>query len=460
MRTSLDVLTFAVGASILATTWIATGRAAEPETPLPRYRLEVGQELIYQGGSLFKYESGAFDDRSSWHFWVTRTNADGSYRLVIRHGSAFAQIRANLEAKANQAEPENVTFAYCDLFPDGKIVENDSLGFRMRPAQVLPLLPADPEQARKGWVGKDKRMDETTRYRLLAEPSKGDVCQIEAIRESAMNPIYGSSHKDIITFDAKRGLPEKIESASEQNYGFKGKGQGTVKLVEVKSCDAVWCKQLDADAERYFAAKDAYQKATADHEKKAPDLKAALEEAVLRLKVVHKELKSAEFQKAIEADLKQHEQLASYYVQEAENRAKVLNQPAADWSTSDLDGKAHALKDYRGKVLILDFWYRGCGWCVRAMPQMKQIAEHFKGQPVVVFGMNTDRNLEDAKFVVEKMGLNYTNLKAEGLPEKYQVRGFPTLIIIDRDGVVRDLHVGYSPTLKEEVTRSVEKLLK
>ena len=52
------------------------------------------------------------------------------------------------------------------------------------------------------------------------------------------------------------------------------------------------------------------------------------------------------------------------------------------------------------------------------------------------------------------------DLKATGLPEKYSVRGFPTLVILDQEGVIRDVHVGYSPTLKKDVVESVEKLLK
>jgi len=74
--------------------------------------------------------------------------------------------------------------------------------------------------------------------------------------------------------------------------------------------------------------------------------------------------------------------------------------------------------------------------------------------------MNTDARDEDAKFVVEKMGLTYATLKATGLPERYNVRSFPTLVVIDREGVVRDVHVGYSPTLGDEVVKSVERLLK
>ena len=78
---------------------------------------------------------------------------------------------------------------------------------------------------------------------------------------------------------------------------------------------------------------------------------------------------------------------------------------------------------------------------------------------MAVLGMNTDSEEKDAKFVVDEMKLNYPVLKAEGLPEKYHVRGFPTLIIVDQTGKVADVHVGYSPTLREEVAKVVNRLL-
>ena len=129
------------------------------------------------------------------------------------------------------------------------------------------------------------------------------------------------------------------------------------------------------------------------------------------------------------------------------------------WETTDFTGKKHSIPGHAGKVVILDFWYRGCGWCIRAMPQIKQLAEDYKDRPVAVLGMNTDREEKDAHFVIEAMKLNYPNLRAQGLPEKYKVRGFPTLIIIDPKGIVHDIHVGYSPHLREEVKKTVEKLL-
>jgi thiol-disulfide isomerase/thioredoxin len=124
-----------------------------------------------------------------------------------------------------------------------------------------------------------------------------------------------------------------------------------------------------------------------------------------------------------------------------------------------LDGQKHALEDYRGKVVALDFWYRGCGWCMVAMPQIKALADQFRGQPVVILGMNTDRKDEDAKFVVNKLKLNYLTLHGTGIPEKYGVQGFPTFIVIDQRGIVRAQLVGYSPTLRAEMAESISNLL-
>ena len=137
----------------------------------------------------------------------------------------------------------------------------------------------------------------------------------------------------------------------------------------------------------------------------------------------------------------------------------MVGKPAEAFETKDIDGKAVKLADLKGKVVVLDFWYRGCGWCIKAMPQMNGLAEDFAGKPVAIFGMNTDANEEDARFVIEKMGLKYPTLKAIGLPEKFGVQGFPTLIVIDQEGKVHDLHVGYTPTLREDVGRQIKALL-
>jgi protein-disulfide isomerase-like protein with CxxC motif len=75
--------------------------------------------------------------------------------------------------------------------------------------------------------------------------------------------------------------------------------------------------------------------------------------------------------------------------------------------------------------------------------------------------MNTDSNLDDAKFVAEAMKLKYPSISIDReLPQKYGVSGFPTMLVIDQAGTVRDMHVGYSPTLREDLNASIDRLLK
>jgi thiol-disulfide isomerase/thioredoxin len=142
-----------------------------------------------------------------------------------------------------------------------------------------------------------------------------------------------------------------------------------------------------------------------------------------------------------------------------EEDAQTLNKTAAPWETTDILGKKHSLMDYRGKVVVLDFWFRNCEPCIKAMPQVKEIAQQFRDKPVAVLGMNIDKEEKDARFVADELKLNYPTLKAGDLPEKYDVHGFPTLVIIDQQGVVRGRHEGYSTNLVKDVSQAVNHLL-
>ncbi len=424
---------------------------------LPRYKLKLGQELTYQGTSDFKFESGSFGSKMDWQVWVVRANDDGSWRLVLRSRHQRTRTDNGREQSEGNAD---ITLAYCDLFPDGRIISNDSLGFRLDPSSIFPRFPKDADEAKDGWQEANPRQESRTDFQRSAG-SANDPNQwvFEGVHTSPMDRIYLSSSRAKYVFDAKKGVIARVESENTQGYGFKGKGTGTEELTAVESQDADRVKTFATESERYFEANKAYLDLLQKAGKDAKEADALLSRAENVLKDARETLTLPVLREQIDEQLKSHKRMASYYAEEAKNRAAVLGHDAAEWETKDLDGKSHSLKGYRGKVVVLDFWYRGCGWCIRAMPQVKELSDDFKGEPVAILGMNTDRDEKNARFVVDEMGLNYPTLKAEGLPEKYHVRGFPTLIIIDQEGKVADIHVGYSPTLRDEVSRSVKSLL-
>jgi len=439
----------------------ASANASEQSPRLPRYRLQVGQELVYRGGGVVRSDSSKLVHCDSWRVWVVRKNPDQSCRLILQYGRGYTTYRLAPGDKEDEEDlsesPMFFKFAWCDFHPDGRIIENDSLGFLIQPSKLLVRLPRDEVEMKEGWKSRDARTDEIASLRMLAPRAPGH-CSIEVVRESSWTAAYGSEDKQIVTFNLERALPEKVTVEMSTSYANQ-RGTGRFELTEVRYHPLDWCRKFSDEAERYFAAAAAYEKTRRRRDLKPEELKTELESAADELKTLGEAVETADLKIRIADDLADHRRDLDYNLERSAKRAAILGALSDDWTATDLEGKTHALKDYRGKVVILDFWYRACGWCIRAMPQVKDIAAHFQGQPVVLFGMNTDEKDDDAAFVVEKMSLNYPNLKASHLPEKYNVTSFPTLVILDQDGVIRDVHFGCSPTLRDDVVKSVEQLL-
>lgn len=277
----------------------------------------------------------------------------------------------------------------------------------------------------------------------------------ETVQEGVLGLIYGVEQRETVTFDLEHGHVDQVASTTRQTYGINSSGTGDLKYVGSKTLDAQACKDLAADAERFFTAKQQFEKAS-EADDATP---ASFDNAIANFKQARTGIAGAEFQQQVDRLIEQFQKYRQYSEEQLKERAALIGQPAENFQTTDLDGKPLALADLRGKVVLLDFWYRGCGWCIRSMPQLKEVAEHYRNQPVVLLGMNIDQKLEDAKFVVDKMGLDYPNLKAEGIPEKFKVHGYPTMIFIDRDGKIADVHVGWSATLKQDLIAKIDKLL-
>lgn len=135
---------------------------------------------------------------------------------------------------------------------------------------------------------------------------------------------------------------------------------------------------------------------------------------------------------------------------------------APEWSLKGGDGKAHTLSEYRGKVVVMDFWGTWCPWCIKAMPAIQKVHEKFKGHPVVVLGMNYESQpTADPAAYMEKNKFTYgLILRAGEIATAYKVSGWPTIYVIGADGKVLFAKGGFSPTLEEELTTVIEQGLK
>lgn len=126
----------------------------------------------------------------------------------------------------------------------------------------------------------------------------------------------------------------------------------------------------------------------------------------------------------------------------------------------DLEGGVHHLADLKGKYILIDFWSRGCGPCIMALPEMGEVAELHKDRLAVVsLSIDTKQGWEKASQSHGMSWMNWNELKgSNGLYAKYGVNGIPCYVLISPEGRIQKKWMGYAPgllkmTLKRELDR-------
>jgi len=140
--------------------------------------------------------------------------------------------------------------------------------------------------------------------------------------------------------------------------------------------------------------------------------------------------------------------------------APEVGQEMSGWTFKDPEGVAHSLEDYRGKVVVLDFWATWCGPCRKIMPEMQKLHEKYQDRGVVVIGMNGGERGGDPAAFMKKKGINYTLLlNTEPAMQSYGVTGIPAFFVIDAEGKLAWKGVGGARSTHEKLVRAVEREL-
>lgn len=116
----------------------------------------------------------------------------------------------------------------------------------------------------------------------------------------------------------------------------------------------------------------------------------------------------------------------------------------------DLNGKDHRILDYKGKILILDFWATWCKPCKEAAPIMDLLKEKSNPEHFVFLAVNTDDGvtLDEIKRTAEDFGINYTSLLDPNLElaNALKVEGQPAIFVFNRKGENIYHQYGIDPT--------------
>lgn len=133
---------------------------------------------------------------------------------------------------------------------------------------------------------------------------------------------------------------------------------------------------------------------------------------------------------------------------------------APAFAAQTLEGKEIVLNNFAGKYVVLDFWGIWCKWCVLGIPEMKKYYAQYAEKMEIISIDCRDEKENLVKFVQENE-MNWTHVMNDPKPEndlckRYQVKGFPTKVIIDPEGKIVEVFVGEVP----EFYQKLDQLLK
>lgn len=129
----------------------------------------------------------------------------------------------------------------------------------------------------------------------------------------------------------------------------------------------------------------------------------------------------------------------------------LVGGPAPDFQLDQLGGAPAKMSDYRGKVVLLNFWATWCTPCKKEMPEMQAAYEALKDQGFVVLALNFGEEAEKAEKLVKEMGLTFPVLldREVEVAERHRVVSLPVTFFIDPNGLIKEQVFGGSLTLDQ-----------
>lgn len=109
------------------------------------------------------------------------------------------------------------------------------------------------------------------------------------------------------------------------------------------------------------------------------------------------------------------------------------------FTLADLEGGLHRLSDYRGQVVLVNFWATWCPPCVEEMPSMQQLKERLADEPFAILAVNMAETEGDIQTFLRKVQVDFPLLmdKEGEVVKAWRVFAFPTSFVLDSDGRIR-----------------------
>jgi len=139
---------------------------------------------------------------------------------------------------------------------------------------------------------------------------------------------------------------------------------------------------------------------------------------------------------------------------------ELLGKQAPDFTLRSDQGDNKKLSEYRGKVVLINFWASWCGPCQQELPKLAELRQLHDEYDFELLAVNIDEEPEKALRLANKLGINFPVLfdEEKRVSKLYDIDAMPMTILIDRNGDVRYLHRGYKESYLSLYQQQIKKL--
>jgi peroxiredoxin len=136
--------------------------------------------------------------------------------------------------------------------------------------------------------------------------------------------------------------------------------------------------------------------------------------------------------------------------------------PAPEFTLTALSGQPGGLSQYKGQVVMVNFWATWCGPCQQEMPLLDQMYKKYKPAGFALIGVNVDKEAPAVKELLARKPVSFPVLldPANAVSKAYHVDEMPSSVIIDRKGEIRYVHRGYKPGDENEYQDRIRQLIR
>jgi peroxiredoxin len=153
--------------------------------------------------------------------------------------------------------------------------------------------------------------------------------------------------------------------------------------------------------------------------------------------------------------------VASFFVMSAA-QAGLVEGVAPDFTLKSRSGENMKLSEFRGDVVMINFWASWCAPCRKEMPLLEDMYKKYNDLGFVLLGVNVEEDSSNANDLLREIPVSFPILfdDKNEISKLYKVVAMPSTIMVDRDGKMRYIHHGYLPGYEEKYVKQIKELIR